>query len=94
MARRLRSARPFVAAVLGVFFLQASYGAPPPIALTYRFPKPVVNKNTAVRDNVPYDSVSVRMLNSHGAPSEPVMPFKTARILIPQNADVEQVARL
>ena len=38
-----------------------------------------------------YDSVRMQGLPRHGAPGEPILPFKTTKILIPQSKDVQSV---
>jgi hypothetical protein len=38
-----------------------------------------------------YDSISIKGLQSLGEPGEPVLPFKTVKILLPQGTDVKDV---
>ena len=45
----------------------------------------------AVTEGPVYDSVTMQGLPQHGAPGEPVLPFKTAKILIPRGKDVQSV---
>ena len=55
------------------------------ILINLAFPSPVVSKISH------YDTV--RMLNFpvYGAPGEPVLPFKTIKVLIPQNKAVKDI---
>ena len=60
-----------------------------PVSVTYVFERPVVERSGE------YDRVTVPGLHSHGAPGAPVLPFETARILLPYGrevADIEVVA--
>jgi hypothetical protein len=45
----------------------------------------------SVTEGPVYDSVKMQGLSQHGAPGEPILPFKTVKILIPQGKDVQSV---
>ncbi len=78
--------------ILGVIFSYQSVNAQTtPIELKYDFSRPEIIKNVFVRDNITYDSIIMESLNKYGAPGEPVMPFKTVRILLPQESNLESI---
>lgn len=55
------------------------------ITVKFVFPPPTVSK-------IPhYDSVQMQDLTRYGAPGEPVLPFKTAKILIPQGKEMQSI---
>ena len=60
-----------------------------PIELTYDFAEPVIGKTVIGLQE--YDTVSIPGCDMHGAPGEPVLPFKTARILIPYGEEVQDI---
>lgn len=72
-----------------IFLSQTSYAQPTPIVLKFDFREPKIVKNVFVYDNITYDSILMKSLDRYGAPGKPVMPFKTVRILIPQDSDLE-----
>ena len=45
----------------------------------------------ALTEGPVHDSVTMLGLPQHGAPGEPVLPFKTVKVLIPQGKDVQSV---
>jgi len=45
----------------------------------------------SVTEGLVYDSVKMQGLPQHGAAGEPILPFKTVKILIPQGKDVQSV---
>jgi hypothetical protein len=53
--------------------------------LEFDFSPPVVTEGHV------YDSVTMSELSQYGAPGEPVLPFKTAKVLIPQGKDVRSI---
>lgn len=55
------------------------------IVLEFDFP------SLSVTEGLVYDSVRMQGLPQHGAPGEPILPFKTAKILIPRGKDVQSV---
>ena len=55
------------------------------IKLSYTFPNPEIS------DDNGYDLVSIPGLGLYSIPSEPLIPFKTAKILIPPNKDVDKI---
>jgi len=55
------------------------------VVLEFDFP------SLSVTEGPVYDSVKMQGLPQHGAPSEPILPFKTVKILIPQGKDVQSV---
>jgi hypothetical protein len=55
------------------------------VTVTYTFPMPTVN------DSLNYDSIAMKDLSNYGAPGEPVLPYKTARILIPQGKELDNI---
>jgi hypothetical protein len=55
------------------------------VTVTYAFPMPTVN------DSLNYASVAMKDLSNYGAPGEPVLPYKTARILIPQGKELDNI---
>jgi len=78
--------------LLSVIFLsQTSYAQPTPIVLKFDFQEPKIVKNVFVYDNITYDSILIKSLDRYGGPGKPVMPFKTVRILIPQDSDLESI---
>jgi hypothetical protein len=60
-----------------------------PIELTYDFAEPVIGKTVIGEQE--YDTISIPGCDMHGAPGEPVLPFKTARILIPYGEEVRDI---
>ena len=60
-----------------------------PIELTYDFDEPIVEKT--VVDEHEYDLVSILGCDLYGAPEMPVLPFKTAFILIPYGEEVQDI---
>lgn len=55
------------------------------VVLEFDFPPLVVTGDPV------YDSVTMPGLPKHGAPGEPILPFKTAKVLIPRGKDVQSV---
>jgi hypothetical protein len=55
------------------------------VTVKFAFPLPTVSKTMA------YDSVEMQDLTRYGAPGEPVLPFKTAKILIPQGKEMQSI---
>ena len=60
-----------------------------PIELTYDFAEPVIGKTVIGLQE--YHTVSIPGCDMYGAPGEPVLPFKTARILIPYGEEVQDI---
>jgi hypothetical protein len=56
---------------------------PNQLSVEYTFPAPVVARGEE------YDSVTIPGLESHGEPGAPVLPFKTAKILLPAGTALE-----
>lgn len=78
--------------VLVVIFLSNDVNSQiTPIELKYDFPHPEIIKNVFVHDNITFDSIIMESLNKYGAPGEPVMPFKTVRILLPQGSNLDSI---
>jgi len=61
---------------------QKAYGS---IIVKFVFPQPTVSKI------LNYDSVKMQDLIRYGAPGEPVLPFKIAKILIPQGTEMQSI---
>jgi len=59
------------------------------IELTYDFAEPITGKT--VIDGQMYDTVSIQGCDLYGAPGEPVLPLKTAMILIPYGEEVQDI---
>jgi len=74
-----------------ILLYQTSYAQPNPIVLKFDFTKPEIVKNAFVHENINYDSVRVKSLNVYGAPGQPIMPFQTVRILLPQDGSLESI---
>jgi hypothetical protein len=55
------------------------------ISVDYTFPHPIVERGE------PYDRVTIPGLHNEGAPGAPVLPFETARILLPAGTVVEDI---
>ena len=55
------------------------------VVLEFDFPSLFVTEGPA------YDSVTMLGLPQHGASGEPILPFKTAKILIPRGRDVQNI---
>lgn len=55
------------------------------VTVKFVFPMPIVG------EILHYDSVEMQGLSKYGAPGEPVLPFKTARILIPQGKELQSI---
>ena len=56
------------------------------IRINYNFPEP---KNEKINiGNFEYDRIIVEGLENYGVPGNPVLPIKTAKILIPQDAKI------
>ena len=66
---------------------QIAYAQTGPIVLKFDIPEPKITKNVFTYENLTYDSITVKSLDKYGAPGKPVIPFKTVRILIPQDSD-------
>jgi hypothetical protein len=65
-----------------------------PIELTYDFAESVIGKPVTGKIDIgeqEYDTVSIPGCDMYGAPGEPVLPFKTARILIPYGEEVQDI---
>jgi hypothetical protein len=60
-----------------------------PIALTYDFAEPAIGK--IVIGEQEYDTVSIPGCDLYGAPGEPVLPLKSAYILIPYGEEVQDI---
>jgi len=81
-----------VTILLSVILISESvYGQTTPIVLKFDFPQPRITRGVLIHDNVSYDSIEMESLNKYGAPGMPVMPFKTVKILIPQDGDVQNI---
>jgi hypothetical protein len=79
----------FAAMLLSSLLLFNTAIATQPIELTYDFAEPVIGKTViGVQE---YDTVSIPGCDMYGAPGEPVLPFKTARILIPYGEEVQDI---
>jgi len=79
----------FAAMLLSTLLLFNTAIATQPIELTYDFAEPVIGKTIiGVQE---YDTVSIPGCDMYGAPGEPVLPFKTARILIPYGEEVQDI---
>jgi len=77
--------------VLSIILLsQSAYAQPAPIVLEFDFPEPKIVEGPTY-DNIAYDSVIMAGLDKHGEPGLPVLPFKTVRILIPQEGDLQDI---
>lgn len=64
------------------------------IELRYDFAEPVIGKPVIGKIDIgeqEYDTVSIPGCDMYGAPGEPVLPFKTARILIPYGEEVRDI---
>ena len=62
--------------------------------LTYDFAEPVIGKPVIGKIAIgeqEYDTVSIPGCDMYGAPGEPVLPVKTARILIPYGEEVRDI---
>jgi len=70
---------------------QSAYAQAAPIVLKFDIPEPKIAKNIFTFENLKYDLITVKSLDKYGAPGKPVMPFKTVRILIPQDSDLENI---
>jgi len=55
------------------------------IVLEFDFPPPVVTEGSV------YGSVTMPGLPQYGAPSEPILPFKMVKVLIPQGKDLQNI---
>ncbi|MFP4345144.1 MAG: C25 family cysteine peptidase [Anaerolineales bacterium] len=55
------------------------------VSVAYTFPYPSVERGE------PYDRVTIPGLHNAGAPGAPVLPFETARILLPAGTAVEKI---
>ena len=55
------------------------------VTVKFVFPLPIVS------ESLRYDSVEMQGLASYGAPGEPVLPFKTAKVLIPQGKEMQSI---
>jgi hypothetical protein len=58
---------------------------PNSLALEFHFPPPVITQISSC------NTVTMPGLPRHGSPGEPILPFKMAKILIPQGKDVQSV---
>ena len=59
------------------------------IRINYNFPEP---KNEKINiGNFEYDRIIVEGLENYGVPGNPVLPIKTAKILIPQDAIINKI---
>jgi hypothetical protein len=79
----------FAAMLLSTLLLFNTAIATQPIELTYDFAEPVMGKTVIGEQE--YDTVSIPGCDMYGAPGEPVLPFKTARILIPYGEEVQDI---
>ena len=55
------------------------------VTVKFAFPMPIVN------ENLEYDSVEMQGLDRYGAPGEPVLPFETVNVLIPQGKEMQGI---
>jgi len=55
------------------------------IIVDLAFPYPIMNSPPS------YDSVEMLDLSKHGAPGEPILPFKTVKLLIPQGKELQSI---
>ena len=55
------------------------------VVLEFDFPPLIVTKDSV------YASVAMQGLPKHGAPGEPILPFRTVKILIPQGNNVQSI---
>ena len=75
------------------FDIQATLNvaSPAPAELTNSFVLEFDFSSFVVTEGSVYDSVTMSGLPQYGAPGEPILPFKTAKVLIPQGKDVQSV---
>jgi len=74
-----------------IFLLEESYAQTNPIVLKYDFPGPTIAQSVFTYDGISYGSILMEPLYKHGKPGEPVIPFRTVRILIPQDSEPEHI---
>jgi hypothetical protein len=85
MMRRRNGAGSVFPTLLTIIFLaQSVCGQSSSIVLNFDFPEPQIVKNVFTYENKSYDSVQVESLTRYGAAGQPIMPFKTTKILLPQ----------
>jgi len=91
MRRRNGSGSVFTTMLTIIFLAQGVCAQTSSIVLNFDFQKPRIVKNVFTYENKSYDSVQVESLNRHGSPGQPIMPFKTAKILLPQDRDLQSI---
>jgi hypothetical protein len=66
--------------------LTKTYTSHNSIIVDLAFPPPIVNSPSS------YDSIEVPDLPKHGAPGEPILPYKTVKLLIPQGKELQSIS--
>lgn len=74
-----------------IFLSRVVYAESAPIILQSHFPEPEIVKNVFTYGDTTYDSIITKSLDRYGAPGMPITPFKTVKILIPQDSDLQSI---